>query len=369
LKKKLIWVAVIVVVFLTCEAGSTIKFKRRVNEKNSTIITYTSAGVPLSRKPGNLEFLTDPYTIYRMKPDQKSILADINSHGFRTAEFNQKKNADEYRIVITGGSAAFGMNMWNDGKMFDKILEHRLNETSTGIKFTVINTGTPGYNSSQEIALFVHYLRKYDPDMIINFTGWNDFYVPVLTPGNNPELHPLYIAYEKLMVKGPLSALADKSLFFYAVRRETNRVIGQLARRVKSNDTPSNWQYYPSSVGCFTRNIGTFAALAESLDMAHIVMLQPEITHKTNPCDYEKENIRNSGEEYAAAVIKTYEEFDRGLSSIPGEFDHTAYSNFTDVFGDTPECIFTDFVHFNELGHSMVADAMYGVVSDYLAGN
>ena len=52
----------------------------------------------------------------------------INKLGFRTHEFNELGNDDEFSIVFNGGSAAFGSGASSNENMISTYLENKLNE-------------------------------------------------------------------------------------------------------------------------------------------------------------------------------------------------------------------------------------------------
>jgi Tfp pilus assembly protein PilF len=76
----------------------------------------------------------------------------------------------EYRIICLGESTtAFGSN---DSYPFK--LGEVLNQRNTGIKFSVINGGVAGIDTSNIVARLDDNLNKYKPDMVIAMMGIND---------------------------------------------------------------------------------------------------------------------------------------------------------------------------------------------------
>jgi lysophospholipase L1-like esterase len=88
----------------------------------------------------------------------------INKNGQRDREFAFDRSAAT-RIVCLGDSFTFGFGI-NAEKTFPKLLEKALNESGHP-EAEVINAGVPGYNTQQEIALYRHRLKAYDPDIVV----------------------------------------------------------------------------------------------------------------------------------------------------------------------------------------------------------
>jgi len=77
---------------------------------------------------------------------------------------------DAYRIMCLGESTtALGGD-----DSYPRQLEKILNQKDTGIKFSVINKGLSGTNTSAILAQLDENLNKYKPDMVITMMGIND---------------------------------------------------------------------------------------------------------------------------------------------------------------------------------------------------
>jgi lysophospholipase L1-like esterase len=139
---------------------------------------YSSSGARLSQRGGALKLRLEPYLGYGNLPDQHMVHFSINHDGFRGAEIQRLADGKK-RIIVIGGSAAFGSGLPGD----DYTFAHRLEGLLQNVE--VINAGVEGYASGQEYVLALTKLLAYKPDLIIAFDGWNDFHYFVLgmTPG------------------------------------------------------------------------------------------------------------------------------------------------------------------------------------------
>lgn len=108
----------------------------------------------------------------------------VDSFGFRgSREFSLKPDSGVVRIVLVGGSTAFGTNglypqvpsrpLGNEDTI-DRELESVLAARHPGRRFEVINAGVPEYRVSQELTLFREKLTSFQPALAIFLDGHND---------------------------------------------------------------------------------------------------------------------------------------------------------------------------------------------------
>jgi len=113
-----------------------------------------------------IEYWYDPY-----KPKDH----EINSLGFRGAEFSEIKPSDTYRIFMVGGSTVFGGGVENHNTIPSLLQNFYTNDKFYNIKqIEVINAGINGGISKHEADLIKNKLSKMSPDLIIVYDGWND---------------------------------------------------------------------------------------------------------------------------------------------------------------------------------------------------
>lgn len=111
------------------------------------------------------------------KGKANGVEVKINSYGFRDKEYSVEKDKDTFRILILGDSVTFGFGVGQDEK-YPEILEQILNSQSEDLKhdkYEVINAGTNGYYTQQELELFKEKGLKFCPDLCILQVNGNDF--------------------------------------------------------------------------------------------------------------------------------------------------------------------------------------------------
>lgn len=123
----------------------------------------------------------DPYLGWKNKPDfcgthtssEYSVYACYNAKGLRGREFSYSRPEGVFRILILGDSFAEGFCV-KSGELFSEILSRMLN--GNGIAAEVINAGTAGYSTDQELLFFLREGRRYSPDLVILMFYENDIW-------------------------------------------------------------------------------------------------------------------------------------------------------------------------------------------------
>ena len=172
----------------------------------------TSAGKPVSGIAwGELKVRPNAMAGYELIPNQKTSTVEINAQGFRA---NQSiplvKPANEVRILVVGGSTAFGTLTPDNGATIASLLETQLNqqvkdqqanaknfrpdvlpyfadEMEKALKlpskiregqYRVINAAVPGYLTSNVQSQLFNQLLAYQPDVLVLIDGYSDLLAP-----------------------------------------------------------------------------------------------------------------------------------------------------------------------------------------------
>jgi len=107
------------------------------------------------------------------KTPEYEVLENINSQGIRGPEYQLQKDSGEYRIVVLGDSFAEGYTVGFDS-LFSEILKQKLREKLPERRTEVINFGTGGYSTDQELLCFERDAVQYQPDATVLLFCVND---------------------------------------------------------------------------------------------------------------------------------------------------------------------------------------------------
>jgi hypothetical protein len=122
-------------------------------------------------------------SLYRNLPSQQTEWFRINSNGFRGPEL-KAASSSRRRVILLGGSTAFGTGLDDDAQTIAAHLESLLDNAE------VVNAGVIGFQSGQELAYYVKDLIDLRPDTVIALNGWNDFSQILHTSGKGGQVLP-----------------------------------------------------------------------------------------------------------------------------------------------------------------------------------
>ncbi|MEW6101484.1 MAG: SGNH/GDSL hydrolase family protein [Candidatus Omnitrophota bacterium] len=100
------------------------------------------------------------------------VFKKFNSKGIAGPEYQYAKDGNEYRILILGDSFAEGETIEFE-QSFSEVLKRRLNENGARF-YEVINAGTKGYSTDQELLFYKKEGVEYRPDLTILMFYEND---------------------------------------------------------------------------------------------------------------------------------------------------------------------------------------------------
>ncbi len=113
---------------------------------------------------------------WRMKPgitqlmdlvDVEGVAVRSNTQGFWDEEFQVQRNG-KARTAFIGDSFTWGMGV-REGERFSNLIAARNPDVEC------LNFGIPGYGTDQELLLYRHHVRTYQPDLIVLTVYQNDY--------------------------------------------------------------------------------------------------------------------------------------------------------------------------------------------------
>jgi hypothetical protein len=158
-----IGMTVISICFALLAAEGLLRLARPLSPEQSQLITQYDSILGWSKKPmARATFETPEYT----------VTETTNSHGLRGPETTYEKPRNTYRILILGDSFAEGYAVDLDSTSA-RVQERLLNAVGDR-HYEVINGGTQGYSTDQELLFFDAEGRRYHPDLTILLFYVND---------------------------------------------------------------------------------------------------------------------------------------------------------------------------------------------------
>jgi hypothetical protein len=232
---------------------------------------YSTDGAKLSRGSGPLGLVLDPIVTLRNRPNQVGPWFRINSRGYRGDELRAGPGT---RVVLVGGSTAFGTGVLSDADTFAAALEREL-----GVE--VVNSATIGFMAVQELALLQTELLDLHPQVVIAVDGWNDLGI-----GRSSQIHGLlseaFVQIEAMTIAG-----SDVNASLVAAMGKTASHIFPRARALLSpRPAPGERSagYIAARAQLLARTHATMAAACRARGCRLVTVLQP---HRGEPNEYD----------------------------------------------------------------------------------
>jgi len=291
------------------------------------------------------DFVLSPYLMFA-EPDVRHG-GSLNSQGFQGPELARDRGANEVRIAVLGGSAAYNGGATNSiAGHLEKILSGRYPDKN----IRVINFGRPSYVSMQELILLQRNVLALSPDLIIVYDGFNDIWIPyALEPVGFPFL------YSNLKARVERNRFFNFDVMLKYIASKSALFNYLLTARQKDPSRQKSLDIDELIVE-YKRNLNQMCVLARANKSGIILSTQPHIGSK---------NIKSAKE---TSIEKSYlNETDvKNMQAFFGKLAGTArevadrngshYVNVLDVFENMGEDIFTDLVHVKlDIGNPIIA--------------
>jgi peptidoglycan/LPS O-acetylase OafA/YrhL len=184
-----------------------------------------------------------PNLTSRLRWESYDYVMRANSLGFPGAEYPAKRQANTFRIFVTGDAFTSAEGVATDSS-WPRILESRLNSTNVGRRCEVLNFAVTGYGPMQEQAVVDSFVPVYQPDLVIVELFVNDF-EDVLS--SNEDFRKS-IGFSEISQDGVASYLRLAHLSHYLKNRIFEPVVG----RLRSQPSP-RYGYSLGNFGAFER--------------------------------------------------------------------------------------------------------------------
>lgn len=134
--------------------------------------------VLLSNDSLPVDFAPDPYMAYRMVPGRGvsslGVPFEINARGLRGPEIVTPKPPGVYRILVLGDSVTLGYGV-PDEVSYPRVLE----KLARGGRLEVINAGTSGHHTIDQVGFLEHYGLALEPDLVVTGFTYSDLEPPL----------------------------------------------------------------------------------------------------------------------------------------------------------------------------------------------
>lgn len=322
-----------------------------------------------------------------------------NDQGFYSSgdlkfHFDKPKPVGVFRVIVMGGSTVAGVPLGYKENIPAK-LRIRLNEifesldNKTYSKVEVINAGVVGFFSSLEHLNLLSELVDFEPDIVIQYDGWNDSTFLNRIAEADPDR-----ATTKFLFRTPAHKINDARLnSSYELAGSFLQFAGILVDRVKVNakriapgfvvykvfdwlEYRKTWSryktkdeapepadsYFPESNTVFEKNLEKNVFLARQYGFKILFLMQPLVglDNKT-PVGLEKMFLHRY-KNFIDTARKFYDGARTSFATLERKYPSSEGICFADISGNSIAHIknraYIDRGHLSEEGNAAVADAM-----------
>lgn len=360
---------------------------------------FLGSVMPPNLEMGRTPSPLDGYFGHSACDDADGIILRTNNLGFRSPEFAglADKQPDELRIIITGGSASIS---WNIGEActLDRHLQRLLTERLPGRVIRVFNLGSGTWKSFQELLAVQLYGPALQPDVIIDFSGFNDiahsFHMDINRAYVDPMMRTAAAAHAE-DARGTVRGLFSKFLLgrlpidifsprLVGVANAAAELIPERAseprpgRMATQFHAPADFAAIAArtdfdphgrqTVDNLIANQKLMAQSAAVMGAQMISALQPALCMRTRMHPKEQELFERYYSRSANYTIQGYLRARQDLSELARSTPNLHFEDLSQAFDDGSYPVFGDEVHFNGDGYARLAKRLAVVVERVIAG-
>lgn len=302
----------------------------------------------------------------------------LNRLGFRTSEF-EPPEPDELRVVLLGGSAAWGFGASSNEQTIAGHLEHLLNSDGALLgdrrRGRVLNLAQVNQTQTQDILAATFLFPTLRPDIAISLGGWNEFAASIMMPEDVLLDHHVYPITEMLgwvpLQAGAAAERMAKDAFFKAAGRhfESVRWLDRKRATPASPFKRTIEENVPIVTPLVLRNLEIMTALSRAFDFRHFQFFQPNLYRKAHPTDAEAkvldmyDNYRpKMGGRVNGDYLRNHNPHTPVTSAAADEERYGPVTDLYDLFRTTTERRFYSLVHCTDQGYREIAESIYATL-------
>ncbi|GEM_PF-2336095 len=293
-----------------------------------------------------------PNGIKKHNPDYPEYKNLVNSLGFRSHEFEPRKDPNTYRIIATGGSTTAGYES-DIEHTYPAILEKKLNRDAK--RYEVINAGL----GEQELPYINYLLEKeligYKPDMVTLYSTFNHLYMFRSSVNVPRDFHYKIFHFKEW--------LSTKSLLFLTVWEKFNILFKPRRYALSDIYIPTNdskrlakaFLDTPEVFESYKRGLEKFVATCRENHITPVLI--------TEACVFKNEAYLLLGKGMDPVYNKMYDIMEEVAIK-----NNAIFIDAARVMNNIPghEALYTDGLHFKPEGNDVLAEIIYAALKDRL---
>ena len=282
--------------------------------------------------------------------------------GFRKTVCNPNEEDSCFTLWMFGGSTLVGFTD-EDSLRIPSLVAKRFKLEYPDKKIRLVNWGVSGYNSQQEIRLFLNLLTKYsEPNAVLFYDGGND--IATQLTYENVNAHFLYETFDDLSTCS--IQLPFVKSFYYGYTNSYINYIQFIFRKILSyKDTGDKFtKLVKASCESYFRNASFIISLCNCMRIKPFFILQPFLMSESEPKINEEKHIWNSKPESYRKLVR---EFYNGIATQL--WKNGMFYDLSNVFNNRKNIVYRDPIHLYDDARRIVADSIYTSIKDVLVKN
>jgi hypothetical protein len=327
----------------------------------------------------------------------------INEESFKDFDdVPQDKPADEYRVIVTGGSVVYGRGpvppadavadfyevtfRWTIPHVIEQIMnaDPDIRAKIGGKKIRVINAGVPGYVYQNNLMRYLAKLRLFQPDLVIALDGANEVHTVArpLKDWNYFTEGPYYEVIIDVMDMGPKGLmnyvtlwLKRNTYFFTWLAMKEGEGPGILMENRgfsahPQDPTPEMIAYRNSNIRQVADVMAIYHSTLQSDRVPHVFALQPMFRNckkQRTPMEVKIEQVTGMQKIGFFDAAETYDMFVESMKKRGNEVDFEV-ADLTGIYDNVTEWVFTDWCHLTNGANYILAKELVNRVKTNVLG-
>ena len=297
--------------------------------------------------------------ILKYIPNQNMETININSHGFRGHDFSVTKDLDTYRIFIVGGSTVFGSGSTSDDTTIPSFLQKKFESIHNGKKIEILNAGIGSAYSYSEKYLIENDLMKFQPDLIIIYSGGNDannrYGVEYTVPGLPISQLTPYVEQTDFV--------GSVKKFIKEINYRSPFVLMKIYTGMEQNFTPSK-STTNQVQELWTTRMGEICKANNDVGIKTVILVQPMLGSGNKQLSTDEKILL----EYSGAYMEDSIDILNKMAGSLVELENICHGTYDlrMIFDDVKEPLLFDHMHVTDLGNEIVAEEIYEILINQL---
>ena len=287
---------------------------------------------------------------------------NVGSDQHRRTSNSASCDGDAFAIWMFGGSTMLGTGS-PDWETIPSNLARLLDKS--GLKACVRNLGQTGWRNTQEVIELLQELKRNSrrPDLVVFYDGYNDGYA--FYQSGKIDVHMNYDIIRN-QLEGASERRIPGLLLELFIRSNTGQLLTGAARRqptifgsvAPGHRAPDEADAKRDLNIGYLRNLDLVRALADKYGFRYAFFWQPVIFAGHKPLAAEEERIRRF---FSTGIYEADVQY-RQMASLFQAGTTPHLFDISDVFDDTRQTIYIDYVHVGPEGNRLIAGRMRDVL-------